>query len=139
MAGSEKTGYPDNNPKSIIGIKKPSFHAIPATALLHLGAAMANGEQKYGLTNWRENNVAASVYIDAKLRHQMAWWDSREELAADSLVHHLAHDMAGSAILLDAIANGNLIDDRPKVPGAFARLLQEWMDKDLNKIADKNV
>jgi hypothetical protein len=110
----------------VIGLTKPSFHAIPASALLHLGAAMADGKRKYGLTNWRGNSVAASVYLDAKLRHIFAWWDSREELAPDSLVHHIGHDMACSAILLDAIATGNLIDDRPEIPGAFAALLKEW-------------
>jgi hypothetical protein len=133
VARQQKTRYPDNNPKSVIGIKKPSFHAIPATALLHLGAAMADGERKYGLTNWRGNSVAASVYVDAKLRHLLAWWDSKEEFASDSKVHHLGHDMACDAILLDAIASGNLIDDRPEVPGAFSRLLAEWTMTDLVK------
>lgn len=87
---------------------------------------MLDGKRKYGLTNWRGNSVAASVYLDAKLRHMFAWWDAREELAPDSLVHHLGHDMACSAILLDAIATGNLIDDRPEVPGAFVEMVKEW-------------
>jgi hypothetical protein len=129
MARQNKTTYPDNNPKSVIGLTKPSFHAIPASALLHLGAAMADGKRKYGLTNWRGNSVAASVYFDAKFRHMFAWWDAREELAPDSLVHHLGHDMACSAILLDAIATGNLIDDRPEVPGAFVEMVKAWTIK----------
>ena len=132
MTRQSKTRYPDSNPKSVIGLSKPSFYAIPASALLHLGAAMADGERKYGLMNWRGNSVAASVYFDAKLRHTFAWWDAREELAPDSLVHHLGHDMACSAIILDAIATENLIDDRPAVPGAFARMVQEWT-KDYKK------
>jgi hypothetical protein len=129
MAREPKTRYPDNNPKSVIGVQKPGFHAIPASALLHLGAAMADGKRKYGLTNWRSNSVAASVYFDAKLRHIFAWWDARQELAHDSLVHHLGHDMACSAIILDAIATGNLVDDRPDVPGAFAQMVLDWTSK----------
>jgi hypothetical protein len=121
-------GYPDNNPKTLIGITKPAIHAVPASALYWLGRAMADGERKYGLANWRKNKVAASVYFDAKMRHQWAWWDGREDFAPDSLCHHLGHDMACSAILLDAIETGNLIDDRP-VPGALPRMLAEWAVK----------
>lgn len=114
----------DGNPKTLIGIRKPSFHAIPPSALIHLGAAMADGKRKYGLTNWRENDVSASVYYDAALRHIHAWWDG-ERVAPDSRVHHLGHVMACCAIVLDAEVGNNLIDDRPTTPGGFSELVYE--------------
>ena len=114
---------PDSNPKSAFGVAKPGIHAIPPVALLHCGRGMEDGEAKYGLTNWRENSVAASVYYDAAFRHMAAWWDG-EQVAPDSGVHHLGHVMACCAILLDAEAQGNLIDNRPGVPGAFAEMVK---------------
>jgi len=104
--------YPDDNPKTAIGVTKPQLHAIPPVALLHLGAAMADGERKYGLCNWRERTVSSSVYYDAALRHLLAWWDG-EDLALDSGRHHLAHVMACCSIILDAGSVAKLNDDRP--------------------------
>lgn len=112
---------PDGNPKTVFGLAKPGFAAIPPVALIHLGAAMQNGREKYGLMNWREKNVSASVYRDAMERHLLAWWDG-EQVAPDSGVHHLGHVMACCAILLDAEAQGALNDDRP-IPGKFAELV----------------
>ncbi|MAY64018.1 MAG: hypothetical protein CML29_17585 [Rhizobiales bacterium] len=108
-------GYPDDNPKTVHGLTKPSTFAIPPIAILHLGQAMDNGRQKYGLMNWRERQVSTSVYVDAMERHLLAYRDG-EEVAADSGCHHLSHVMACCAILLDAAACGQLNDDRPK-PG----------------------
>lgn len=109
---------PDDNPKTVLGLRKPPTHAIPPVALLHLGGAMADGEAKYGLMNWRQKRVSASVYYDAAMRHLLAWWDG-EDSASDSGCHHLAHVMACMSILLDAEANKTLNDDRP-TPGAAA-------------------
>jgi hypothetical protein len=113
----------DRNPKTIYGQAKPGVHAIPPVALLHLGRGMEDGEAKYGLTNWRENEVSASVYYDAAFRHMAAWWDG-EQIAPDSGVHHLGHVMACCAILLDAEHMGKLNDDRPSVPGTFADVVK---------------
>jgi hypothetical protein len=124
-----KSEYPDGNPKSAVARSKPGFHAIPASSLLALGAAMEDGRRKYGLTNWRANNVAASVYYNALLRHVFSWWDSREQVASDSEVHHLGHVMACCAIILDAEASGNLIDDRPGISGPFTKVAQSMVDQ----------
>lgn len=121
---------PDSNPKSRIGLTKPSLGAIPSAALLHLGGAMADGKDKYGLFNWREHSVAASVYEDAIWRHLLAWRDG-EDKARDSGRHHLAHVMACCAILLDASETGNLIDDRGPA-GAAADLIDAWTQKPLD-------
>jgi hypothetical protein len=71
------------------------------------------GADKYGPWNWRDNSVAASVYINAILRHVKAWQES-EDIDPESGVSHLGHVMACCGILLDAQAVGNLIDDRPQ-------------------------
>lgn len=114
---------PDNNPKTAQGRKKPPVHAIPPSAILHLGSAMENGEGKYGLMNWREKRVSSSVYYDAAMRHLMSWWDG-EDHSRDTTppVHHLAHVLACLSIILDAMETGNLNDDRP-IKGVTADLI----------------
>lgn len=113
---------PDDNPKSAFGVLKPSVGAIPCAALLHLGAAMADGERKYGLVNWRENAVSARVYYDAAMRHLMAWWDG-EKVDPKSGVDHRAHAMACLSIILDAEECGRLADDRPR-PGVTSEMIE---------------
>jgi hypothetical protein len=117
-----KTAAP--NPKDLIGVTKvPTLSLIPSTVLVQIGRAMENGGQKYGPFNWREHPVKSSVYVDAAMRHLMAWQDG-EENAADSGVHHLGHAAACLGILLDAQEAGNLIDER--VPGPAAALLERF-------------
>lgn len=105
--------YPDGNPKSVQGAKKHSLKYSPTAALIHMNGAFADGAAKYGPANWREKGVAASVYIDAALRHMSLYFDGGEQVASDSKVHHLGHAMACLAIILDAEAAGTLTDDRP--------------------------
>lgn len=100
------------NPKDLFGNKKVSFTKIPATALAHCALAMMDGAEKYGPYNWRDKPVIASIYIDAAVRHLLDYFEGQRE-AKDSMTHHLGHAMACCAILLDAEANGCLIDDRP--------------------------
>lgn len=128
------SSYPDDNPKTVIGLTKPPLHAIPPVALLHLGGAMSDGERKYGLMNWREKTVSSSVYYDAALRHLLAWWDG-ENKASDSGIHHLGHVMACCAILLDAASTGKLNDNRP-TPGKFAETVHD-MTKSLSLSANQ--
>jgi hypothetical protein len=123
MTNPSKPGYPDDNPKTSIGVSKAPLHYIPPVALVHLGLAMENGGGKYGLMNWREFTVSSSVYYDAMLRHLMAWWDG-EDAAPDSKVHHLGHVMACAAILLDAAETTRLNDDRPDIDGNVSRLME---------------
>jgi hypothetical protein len=105
---------PDNNPKSAHGIKKaPTLSVIPASAILVLGQVMALGSKKYGRFNYREKSVAASVYVDAMLRHLIAW-NAGQDTDEESGVSHLGHVLACAAILLDAQGTGNLVDDRSK-------------------------
>jgi hypothetical protein len=102
------------NLKNKPGSMKPPTSCIPPVAIYALGAAMQNGGDKYGPFNYRETDVTASVFFDAMMRHLLDWKDG-EDFAQDSNVHHLAHLMAGAAIILDAQLHGTFVDDRVMV------------------------
>jgi hypothetical protein len=125
------TGYPDNNPKTLLGVTKVPLHLVPPSAKIALAEAFADGAAKYGPYNWREKKVSASIYIAAAGRHMDAWWDG-EELSKDAKVHHLNHAMACLAILRDAESIGMLNDDRP-FKGAAAALQDSYADKNKKK------
>ena len=109
----------DENPKDKVGKAKPSMHFVPMIARLQEAIVMALGAKKYGPYNWREKKVLASVYADAIDRHMAQWMDG-EDMDEESGVSHLAHVRACCAILIDAIATSNLLDDRPKTAGVIA-------------------
>lgn len=117
-------GYPDDNPKTAVGISKVPLHLVPPVATHYTALAFADGAKKYGPYNWREKRVSTSVYIAAAKRHLDAFWDG-EDVSADAGVHHLGHVMACCAILLDGMSIGMLNDDRPP-KGAAARLQAEY-------------
>jgi hypothetical protein len=108
----------DNNKKTAAALGKPKLSSVPPVALYAMGAGMDNGADKYGRFNYRESSVTASVFYDALQRHLTAWYNG-EDHAEDSGLHHLAHLLAGGAIVLDAISEGNFVDDRSyaKEPG----------------------
>lgn len=106
--------YADGNPKSIQGAKKYSLRYLPLAAEVEVNRALEDGAKKYGPANWRSTGVAASVYIDAALRHIKQYYDGAQDNAADSSVHNLGHAMACLAIIIDAEKAAKLIDDRPK-------------------------
>lgn len=128
------------NPKDLIGSDKVPLSRVPAVSIFHEGMAMGNGGDKYGPYNWRDNAVQADIYIDACLRHIHLWFDSREENALDSGVHHLGHAKACLGILLDAQATGNLIDNRPKdgKSNVVLEQLNETRKKQRTEIKEKN-
>lgn len=122
-------GYPDGNPKTAAGAKKPDLTVIPPTSLLHLATAMMNGEAKYGLYNWRESPISSRPYIAAALRHLLAYLDgedfSQDTVEAGKPVHHLAHVMATCAIVLDAMEVGVLNDNRG-APGKAGDMVEHY-------------
>jgi hypothetical protein len=102
----------DENPKDRVGVRKPPLHLIPPSAEILESVVMALGAKKYGAFNWRCSKVKASVYVAAARRHLVQWFDGCDD-DRESGVSHLAHARACLGILLDALATGNLIDDRP--------------------------
>lgn len=136
-AGADYSRPVTANPKDIVGAAKvPTLSVIPAASLIYEGLAMRygafdapckDGSSGYGPYNWRDEPIRASRYVDACIRHLMAWMDG-EANATDSGVPHLGHAKACLGILADAIEHGSLVDDRPK-PGPAAALLETWKRK----------
>lgn len=112
------------NPKDLLGIKKVSLSKVPPSSIIYMALAMQDGAQKYGPYNWRKNKVIASIYVDACMRHLLAWFDGQEN-AEDSGFPHLAHALACLGIIVDAKETGNLVDDRP-VSGVTPELIKMW-------------
>lgn len=102
----------------------PLLSCVPPASLIYEALGMADGARKYGPYNWRKTKVILSIYIDACLRHLLAFYDG-EEVAPDSGVPHLAHAKANLGIIIDALQQGGAIDDRPP-KGAAGKLLEEW-------------
>ena len=123
-------GYPDDNPKTAIGVTKVPLHLVPPSAKYYLALALEDGARKYGPYNWRQHPISISVYKAALERHMDAFWDG-EDLASDSGVHHAAHAMACLAIMLDAMSIGKLKDDRP-INGAAAALQEYYKERKQN-------
>ena len=129
------SNIPDNaNPKDAQARKKVPVGLVPPALVIGAAEALADGARKYGAYNWRDIAIQLSVYIEAIERHTLAFKDG-EDLAQDSLIHHVKHIAAGCAIILDAAGQGNLIDDRKKGPGA--KLLAEAHQKRLEALAPK--
>jgi hypothetical protein len=101
------------NKKDAVGATKAPTSCIPSAGIFAMGAAMQDGGDKYDPFNYREAQVTASVFFNAMMRHLLDWWEG-QDFADDSKVHHLGHLLAGGAIVLDGISNGNFVDDRPK-------------------------
>lgn len=110
-----------SNPKDRIGCTKVPLSLIPLSAQIHAALAHFDGSCKYGHYNWRHESVAASIYIDAALRHIHKWYHG-ESYDADSGIHHLGHALACLNIILDAASCGKLVDDRPKADDSPAML-----------------
>lgn len=112
---------PSANPKQAFGDKKPPLDELPLVAEIEASLALQDGDFKYGFRNWRVNPVEARTYIKAARRH-LGLWAEGEELARDTGVNNLGAVIACCAILLDAQANGKLIDNRSKSRAAADRL-----------------
>lgn len=125
-----KASLPDANLKTAAALGKPTITAIPPVAIFAMGAAMQDGVNKYEKYNWRNAGATTSVFVDAMSRHLLAYYGG-ENYASDSKIHHLAHLMAGCAILLDAELHGKLNDDRlagnlkPEIIKQFMNLIKK--------------
>lgn len=100
------------NPKSIEAKGRVPLALLSPVAKAAWAMAQFLGKTKYGAWNWRATEVLASEYVSAAQRHLDAWWSGETFDPVDG-THHLGNTMACCAILLDALAAGKLIDDRP--------------------------
>lgn len=124
------------NPKQIFGDKKPPLGYIPLSAQLAELEALYDGMLKYGPLNWRTQPVEAMTYIEAAIRH-MQLFKVGEEITRDTLVNNLGAVKACCTILIDAIAHGTLIDNRPKsqIEADLLHAGEEWVAR----LKDKQV
>ncbi len=109
------------NPKKGFGVTKPQPHLISPVAIIAETFAAELGASKYGPYNWRDKPVDATTYLDAIDRHKILWMLG-EDNDPDTGVSHLGNIRMCCAILLDAMATGNFIDDRPKNPAPLAEV-----------------
>lgn len=112
------------NPKDRVGITKAPVSLVPPVAILQQARALAVGANKYGRANWRDHPVQRVVYLEAAMRHILADLDG-ETIDPETGVPHIAHAAAGLDVLMDAEANGMVVDNRPK-KGAYAVKASEF-------------
>lgn len=112
------------NPKARVGELKAPLDLVPPVAIIQMAMALKDGADKYGAFNYRSEPINVSTYVGAIARHMAAYQDG-EDNASDSGVHHLSHVMACCGLLLDSLAMGILVDDRPPSSGA-AQLLADY-------------
>lgn len=124
---ARSTTLPDMNPKTRMGALKVPLHLVPPSVMHALALTFEDGANKYGAFNWRSEQVSASVYYGALMRHMFAWFDG-EDFAEDSGRLHLHHAMACLAILIDADSIMMLNDDRPE-KGASSVLQKIYLEK----------
>ena len=122
--GEFEIHQPTSNPKDRLGTDKVPLHLLPAVGKIHQAMGHRDGAIKYGPFNWREEQVCATIYLSAIQRHLDDYMEG-EEAAKDSGVHHLGHIMACCAIILDAEAMGQLVDDRP-TKGQGVEVMEKW-------------
>jgi hypothetical protein len=109
-APEQKEELKPTNPKDMIGSDKLPLHLWPNTATAQGALALLDGALKYGRNNFRAVGVRKSIYVAALKRHIM---DVEEglEVDEDSGLDPLAHILACAAILVEAKAQGNLVND----------------------------
>jgi hypothetical protein len=128
----------ETNPKDSVGETRVPLHLIPDSALAEEAMAFLEGAQKYGAYNWRVAGVRTSIYVSAARRHLSKFWNGQDRDPA-TLVHELASVRACCGILIDALTQGNLKDDRPPRAdqmGHYAEL-QKTIDHLRGMVADK--
>ena len=69
---------------------KPRFSLIPQEPLQDVMSVLEFGANKYGANNWNKVENPQQRYLDAAMRHIMAW-QSGELLDEESGKPHLAH------------------------------------------------
>lgn len=106
-------GSKASNPKDIVGSDKLPMSLVPGSLKAYATLGFLEGMLKYGLVNWREVGVRASIYMDALERHYEKFKNGEWEDKTTG-VPHLASMLACIGIIIDSYENGNLTDDRPK-------------------------
>lgn len=117
----------DTNPKDLLGIRKPPLHLVAPALVLWVSKVFGYSAGKYGPYNWREKKVRLSIYLNAIERHLLAMKDG-QETDEESGLPHAAHIGANIAVILDARATGNLLNDLTWKPGPAPWIIKELTD-----------
>lgn len=111
------------NPKDLVGAKKAPLSLVPPALVIAASDALQLGAEKYGPYNWRDYPVQLMTYLEAAMRHLLAYQDG-QDLDPESGKSHLSHAAACLAIVLDCLESGTLVDNRPK-PGPAPKMLND--------------
>lgn len=119
-------GQEVTNPKDLLGVAKPNVNLVPPSSIVYQALAMQHGAitKGYGPFNWRSKKVVASIYIAAALRHIYKFLDG-QDIDEESGYPELGHALASLGILVDAIENNNVYDDRP-AKGPVSKVLGQY-------------
>jgi len=132
MSVSPSQPQEEPNPKNAAAYRdgRIDLSTIPPASLAHEAMALMDGAEKYEAYNFRQDKIAVMEYIAAAERHIQKFKDRAFENDEDpiSLVHELGAAKASLGIILDAMENGNAIDDRP-VKGNVALLFERLSAK----------
>lgn len=103
------------DPKKATGELKPQLQLVPQALLVEVALALKLGQKKHGPWNWRENKVEIMTYLAAAYRHigQVIEREDVDDRDQESGAHHLGCAAAGLGIVLDALKQGTLVDNRP--------------------------
>ena len=115
------------NPKDMVGATKYPVGLVPPIAIAATSMSMQEGATTYGPYNWRRKSapVQMMIYLEAAMGHIQSLIDG-EDFDPKSGLHHAGKGIACLAIIIDALACGNMIDNRPtkwpnRRPGNFTR------------------
>lgn len=115
----------DTNPKDVVGSDKLPLHLWPKTATALGCLGMLEGLCKYGRANFREKGIRITVYTDALERHLNAFL-AGEDIDPESGLPHVGKMLSTLAVLVDAMALGNVVDDRDYRGEGYLNLVQGW-------------
>jgi hypothetical protein len=107
----------EDNPKSVAATRdqKPRLDLLEHEADVRIAEALATGADKYGRRNYMEVETLMSTYGAAIRRHVGAWLAGEDD-DPESGLGHIAHVGANVHVMLAAIANGTMRDDRGPAP-----------------------
>jgi hypothetical protein len=92
---------------------KPRWGLLPYDALEEVVIVLTKGADVYGDRNW-ESGISFDRLFSAAQRHQIAWWQNRENFDKESNLNHLAHAVAELLFLIALQQRGkNEFDNRP--------------------------
>lgn len=103
------------NPKQKYGDAKVKMQLVPQAAVISMARGLAEGAEKYGAWNWRDQPVEFMTYVGAIQRHLAAFIEGEDIDPDGAGKSHIDGAAACIAILCDIVASGNFIDNRPAV------------------------